>query len=165
MKRILLTLALSALAILPSFGQVVLTEGSLEALSGAERVNLVADFSFGEICDMDEEFFASTQREWRKTKPVIISNFIEGANAESGGSPVYGSFPDAEFSLTVSVLALRENGDYVCETTLRDASGKVLASLNGPVFKGETAGPVHTLFKQNALQCGKLLGAFIRKHK
>ena len=138
------------------------TNGSLKVLKGQARVNLEIDFSQAVIHGMSEDDFAVYERDWFRDKDQVIAFFrIEAA--ESCDKIAIGPFPEAEYTIKVSVLRINTKGDFTCIGELQNKSGEVLASITGISDQGGRFGSKLNLIKDGAKHTGERFGIFLRK--
>jgi hypothetical protein len=153
-----------------------LEKGSLSFLNGETKLNVVIDYSKGNIKGMTEEEFikasCATAREgdgWRdvwnnKAKSELKAKFIFTMNSGMVGSGLYGgNYDDAKYTLTIVIFSIDARGTTIADAIITE-TGKsgVLAKtrING---KGGRIGTFVNLTGDGFKRAGTHMASIIRK--
>lgn len=156
-----------ALAMLCSFFMVASAQGSnFSSVRPGSKINLVIDFSKAYIMGRSETDFAVYEKDWNKDKPTIIGRFQKGVNNRLSDFLNVGLYPDAQYTLTVTVKTISDVGNVYCDAAITDQEGNVLFSVknvNGgsepPILPGTKLAKI----KAWAFLAGRSLGSIMKQ--
>lgn len=131
--------------------------GSLKELASFGKANIEVDFSDASIHYMTEEEFAQYEQDWKKDKPEVIADFIEGVTDKLKGRLVVGTCLKTPFLLKVLVQNVTTKGDYICDVLVFNEEN-VLATIKNVKADGGTIGSKLNLIKDGAEHTGEKLG-------
>lgn len=153
----------------PFFIAAAAQEGRVNSFSSVKpgsKINFVIDFSKSSIMGMNETDFSSYEKDWNKDKPTIIGRFQKGVNNKLSDFLSVGSYPDSQYTLTVTVKTISDVGNVYCDAVLTDKNGTILFSaknVNGgsepPILPGTKLAKI----KAWAFLTGRSLGSIMKQ--
>lgn len=128
MKRLLITILFVGIGIVANAQNV---DNFISALRDENRVNVRLTFANARIHGMTEAEFAKYEKDWYKDMPVIIGGFVNDLNYEIDGWLRFGNYPEAKYTLEVSVVEVATDGSIDSDVNLiNNSDGNVVAKYS-----------------------------------
>lgn len=141
-------------------------ESPLRNVKPGSRINMVMDFSKAQIMGMSETDFADYEEDWYKDKPSIASKYEKGISSRLGKILRVGAYPEADYTLRVTVRMITDTGNLYCDAAIVDAAGQVLFSvknISGGKEPPFLPGTKLAKMKVWAVIAGRALGGVIKR--
>lgn len=160
-------LAIVALCTLLCNVYAATVRGSFGALKGESRARIEANYDKAIIYGMDEQAFASAEKDWEKDKPEILEHFMEGIQKTLGRKfELFTSTSVPGFIIRINIVEINTTGACLCDVLLVDQSGAELGrleSISGEAKGGTKLRRIKNSAEDAGLSIGKLLKKAIKK--